>query len=96
MSETLIKIIEEKQKSIDDLLEGNKKLIERAAKVFKQNEELFESMAKLLDFPISQNNMSDKEWQQYGTLYQEVRHQMWEAGYCLQCYNFICECDGLD
>ena len=49
MSEALTRVIDEQQKRIDDLLEGNKKLIERSARVFKQNDELFEAMARLLD-----------------------------------------------
>ena len=52
MSEALNRVIEEQQKRIDDLLEGNKNLIERSARVFKQNEDLFEAMAKLLDYDL--------------------------------------------
>jgi len=36
MTEALNRVIEEQQKRIDDLLEGNKKLTERAANVLKK------------------------------------------------------------
>ena len=94
--EALTRVIEEQQKRIDDLLEGNKKLIERSANVFKKNEELFEAMARLLDVGLTPNNITQKQWQEYATHWNEVRHQMWEAGYCLHCYNFVCQCDELE
>ena len=95
MSEALNRVIEEQQKRIDDLLEGNKKLIERSARVFKQNEELFEAMAKLLDYDLPSDNITDKQWAGYCSLKHEVRMQMIDAGYCVRCYNFMvhCECD---
>jgi hypothetical protein len=95
MSEALNRVIEEQQKRIDDLLEGNKKLIERSARVFKQNEELFEAMAKLLDYDLPSDNITDKQWADYCSLKHEVRMQMIDAGYCVRCYNFMvhCECD---
>jgi len=95
MSEALNRVIEEQQKRIDDLLEGNKNLIERSARVFKQNEELFEAMAKLLDYDLPSDNITDKQWADYCSLKHEVRMQMIDAGYCVRCYNFMihCECD---
>jgi hypothetical protein len=95
MSEALNRVIEEQQKRIDDLLEGNKKLIERSARVFKQNEELFEAVAKLIDFRMNYDKWEDKQREAYGSLRHEVRMQMIEAGYCVTCYNFMahCECD---
>jgi len=95
MSEALNRVIEEQQKRIDDLLEGNKKLIERSARVFKQNEELFEAVAKLIDFRMNYDKWEDKQREAYGSLRHEARMQMIEAGYCVTCYNFMahCECD---
>ena len=95
MSEALNRVIEEQQKRIDDLLEGNKKLIERSARVFKQNEELFEAVAKLIDFRMNYDKWEDKQREAYGSLRHKVRMQMIEAGYCVTCYNFMahCECD---
>jgi hypothetical protein len=98
MSEALNRVIEEQQKRIDDLLEGNKKLIERSARVFKQNEELFEAMARFWDADLpSDTDIKEgtNKAKQYNHLKWEARMQMIEAGYCVRCYNFMvhCECD---
>lgn len=95
MTEALNRVIAEQQKRIDDLLESNKRLIERAANVFKKNDELFESVARLIDFRMDYDKWEDKQREAYGSLRHEVRMQMIEAGYCVTCYNFMahCECD---
>ena len=92
---SLDRVIAEQQKKIDDLTEGNKKLIERASNVFKKNDELFESVARLIDFRMDYDKWEDKQREAYGSLRHEVRMQMIEAGYCVTCYNFMahCECD---
>lgn len=94
---SLDRVIAEQQKKIDDLTEANKKLSERAANVFKQNEELFESFARLIDFRMDfdEHKWEDKKREAYCSLRHEVRMQMIEAGYCVTCYNFMahCECD---
>lgn len=93
---SLERIIAEQQKKIDDLTEGNKKLIERSARVFKQNEELFEAFARFLDADLPKdidNIEGTNVFKHYQHCRQEVRFQMIDAGYCLRCYNFICECD---
>jgi len=95
MSEALNRVIEEQQKRIDDLLVSNKNLIDRAENIFKKNDELFESVARLIDFRIKTDGWTDKEREHYGSLKHEVRMQMVEAGYCVHCYNWMnfCECD---
>ena len=95
MSEALTRVIDEQQKRIDDLLATNKSLINRAESIFKKNDELFESVARLIDFRFKTDGWSDKEREHYGSLKHEVRMQMIEAGYCVTCYNFMahCECD---
>ena len=92
---SLDRVIAEQQKKIDDLTEANKKLIERAANLFKKNDELFESVARLIDFRMDYDKWEDKQREAYGSLRHEVRMQMIEAGYCVTCYNFMahCECD---
>ena len=93
---SLERIIAEQQKKIDDLTEGNKKLIERSANVFKRNDELFEAWARFYDadLPTDVDNRDGTEvFKRYHSLKHEVRMQMGDAGYCLRCYNFICECD---
>jgi len=95
MSDALNRVIEEQQKRIDDLLVSNKNLIDRAENIFKKNDELFESVARLIDFRIKTDGWTDKEREHYGSLKHEVRMQMVEAGYCVHCYNWMnfCECD---
>jgi len=95
---SLDRVIAEQQKKIDDLTEGNKKLIERAANVFKQNEELFEAFSRLLDAQLPTQEQIDSKHpvaKIYHDLRHEARMQMIEAGYCVNCYNFMvsCECD---
>jgi succinate dehydrogenase/fumarate reductase flavoprotein subunit len=94
---SLDRVIAEQQKKIDDLTEANKKLIERAANVFKKNDELFEAVARLIDFRMDfdEHKWEDKKREVYCSLRHEVRMQMIEAGYCVTCYNFMahCECD---
>jgi hypothetical protein len=93
MSEALTRVIDEQQKRIDDLLEG--KLIERAANVFKKNDDLFEEVAKLIDCRITPDGLPEKEWEAYRSQRHEVRMAMIEAGYCVTCYNWMahCECE---
>ncbi len=95
MTEALNRVIAEQQKRIDDLLQSNKRLIESAANVFKKNDELFEAVARLIDFRMDYDKWEDKQREAYGSLRHEVRMQMIEAGYCVTCYNFMahCECD---
>jgi hypothetical protein len=66
-----------------------------------KKEELFEAMARFLDTPVpppplpflDQKEDSNDVFYLYHTLKHEVRIKMGEAGYCLRCYNFKCECD---
>jgi succinate dehydrogenase/fumarate reductase flavoprotein subunit len=94
---SLDRVIAEQQKKIDDLTEANKKLIERAANLFKKNDELFEAVARLIDFRMDfdEHKWEDKKREAYCSLRHKVRMQMIEAGYCVTCYNFMahCECD---
>ncbi len=72
------------------MTEANKKLIERAANLFKKNDELFEAVARLIDFRMDfdEHKWEDKKREAYCSLRHEVRMQMIEAGYCVTCYNF--------
>ena len=93
---SLERIIAEQQKKLDDLTEDYKNLIERSARVFKQNEDLFEVWARLWDanLPTDKDKKEGTSYlKHYYRLRHEVRMQMGEAGYCMRCYNFICECD---
>jgi exonuclease VII large subunit len=93
---SLERIIAEQQQKIDDLTIGNKKLIERAANVFKRNSDLFEVWARFLDADHPTQEQIDEGHsisKIYFDLRHEVRMQMMEAGYCLRCYEFICQCE---
>ena len=61
----------------------------------KQNDELFEAVARLIDFRMDYDKWEEGQMKAYGSLRHEVRMQMIEAGYCVTCYNFMahCECD---
>ena len=89
MTEALNRVIAEQQKRIDDLTEGNKKRSERAANVFKRNDDLFEEVAKLIDCRISPDGLKRSEWEAYRSQRHEVRMHMIEAGYCVTCYNWM-------
>lgn len=96
MTEALNRVIAEQQTRIDQLLEGNKKLIERSARVFKQKEELFEAWAKLwdADWPTDKDTEEGTpKFVRYHDLRTIVRREMQEAGFCMTCYSFICECE---
>lgn len=96
MTEALNRVIAEQQKRIDDLTEGNKKLIERSARVFKQNHELFEAWARLWDADLpndKDNEEGTSKFVKYYDLRLDVRRHMQEAGFCMMCYDFICQCE---
>ena len=92
MSEALIRVIAEQQNIID----GLKANIEASSRIstqeFKRREELFEAWAKLLHFDIT-GNATDEQWAKFSKIRHECRMQMINNGYCLLCYNFVCECD---
>lgn len=90
MSATFERVIAEQQKEIDrqqNLIEAQNKTL---STMWAQHSELFEAIAKLLDASISGDENTIKR---YHALRHEARMQMLGTGYCLRCYNFICECD---
>jgi hypothetical protein len=89
MSEALERVIAEQQKKIDHqsgLLEIQMKSLNT---VFSRHSELFESFARLIDVDVP-----DDVSKEYRRLRQTCRFGMLEAGYCMTCYNFVCECEG--
>ena len=86
---SLERVIADQQKTIDHLNERLDSAHKTLNTMWTQHNELFESFARLIDsdIPVS-----------VGTEYRKLRHecrvQMLEAGYCMTCYNFVCECDG--
>ena len=86
---SLERVIADQQITIDHLNERLDSAHKTLNTMWTQHNELFESFARLIDsdIPVS-----------VGTEYRKLRHecrvQMREAGYCLTCYNFVCECEG--
>lgn len=95
MSEALTRVIAEQQQIIDGLKMQIEAANKGANQAFKRHEELFEAWARFLDADIpkcSPDPQSDV-FKSFMDLRHEVRMQMMESGYCLRCYNFVCECD---
>lgn len=92
MSAVLERIIAEQQEKIDQLLGDIKRSIDDAATVYTRHDELFEAIARLIDYDLP-TEPTDQHWSRFCKLRHEVRMQMLDTGYCLRCYNFICECD---
>lgn len=88
----LERVIAEQQEKIDWLTGDLKRAHETAETLWTRHNELFEAIARLLDYdyPI---NPTEQQWSQFCKLQHEVRMQMRDTGYCLRCYNFVCECD---
>jgi len=91
MSEALTRVIAEQQAEIDRL----RKQLESANKdlntVFTRHDELFEAFARLLAASVPDKNNAEA-MAFYNRLRLECRIQMAEAGYCMWCHNFECEC----
>ena len=88
MSEALTRVIEEQQATVDALRKQLDSAHETLNTMWTQHEELFGYFARLLDAPPPGHDVA------YNKLRHQCRLQMLEAGYCMTCYNFICECDG--
>ena len=96
MSKALEQVIAEQQKTIDGLKASIDAANRGAAQSFQRHEELFEAWARFLDADLptqEQRDSGHSVFQIYADLRHEVRMQMMESGYCLRCYNFVCECD---
>jgi hypothetical protein len=96
MSKALERVIEEQQKQIDQLRAALSQNTESSAKMWKQHEELFETLAQFLDADCPIDRSKVDEAKAYLKLRHEVRLTVLNSGYCLRCYNFICECDDYD
>jgi hypothetical protein len=49
-------------------------------------------MARLIDCDLP-SDPTEEQWTRFCKLRHNVRMQMLDTGYCLRCYNFVCECD---
>lgn len=92
MSEALERVIAEQQKEIDHLKRVSDGYCKSLDTVFTQHNKLFESIGRMVDsFPSA--NDTDDERKRYHKLACDVRIGLLEAGFCLGCYSFMCECD---
>lgn len=96
MSEALERVIAEQQAHIDHMKSVIDSQQNRTNTVFTRHGELFESFARLLDAEIPKCSPDQKGdvFEAYRKLRHDARMQMMDAGYCLHCYNFVCECEG--
>jgi|JI10StandDraft_1071094.scaffolds.fasta_scaffold338057_4 hypothetical protein len=93
MSEALERVIAEQQTKIDQLTAEVTRGHETLNTIWTKHNDLFESFARLIyaHIPDSTDHGDPKNFRR---LRQTCRVMMLEAGYCMTCYNFICECDG--
>lgn len=96
MSEALERVIAEQQKTIDHLNERIDSALKTLSTMWTRHNELFESFARLTDaeIPKCSPDPNADTTKEYRRLRHSCRLMMLEAGYCMTCYNFICECDG--
>ncbi len=92
MSEALERVIAEQQANIDQMREIIASQQKDLKTVFTRHEELFHAFATLLDADVPDKSDHAK-WKAYHEMRWAARLKMVEAGYCVHCYNFICECE---
>lgn len=92
MSNALERVIAEQQEKIDWLTGDLKRANETAGTLWTRHNELFEAIARLLDCDLP-SEPTEQQWVEFCRLRHTLRRQMLDTGYCLSCYNFVCECD---
>lgn len=93
MSAALERVIAEQQKTIDQLTKIVESGHETLNTMWTKHNELFEAFARLIDF-AAPHPEKEFDYKAYNNLRHECRLQMLETGYCMTCYNFVCECEG--
>lgn len=88
----LERVIAEQQEKIDWLTGDLKRAHETSETLWTRHNGLFEAIARLLDYDLP-IDPTEQHWTQFSKLRHAVRMQMLDTGYCLHCYNFVCECD---
>ena len=96
MSAALERVIAEQQAHIDHMQKVIANQQRDLTTVFTRHEELFKAWAMLLDarIPKCSPDVTEDVFKAYRKLHHEARLCMMNAGYCLTCHNFICECEG--
>jgi len=90
---SLERVIADQQATIDSLKNQIERGNETLNTIWTQHNELFESFARLLDASIPKDDELFKI-DSYRNLRHDCRMKMIGVGYCLTCYNFVCECEG--
>ena len=92
MSSALERVIAEQQESIDNLKAQLESAQKSSAHVWKQHEELFETLAKFLDADIPLDRSDVDRAKAYLKQRHELSLAVLDCGYCLRCRDFICHC----
>lgn len=91
MSQALERVIAEQQQNLDHLQKLNDSYCKDLETVFKRHDALFATIGRLVDsFPSA--NDTDEERKRYHKIACEARIGLMEAGFCMGCYCFMCEC----
>ena len=90
MTAALERVIAEQQTKIDQLTAEVTRGHKTLSTMWNKHGELFECFARLVDAHIPDST----DQKNFRRLRQTCRVQMLEAGYCMTCYNFVCECEG--
>lgn len=93
MSQALERVIAEQQSTIDHLKQQFESGHKTLNTMWTKHSELFEAFARLIDADLPDGSDYAK-LEAYRKLRYECRLQMLETGYCMTCYNFVCECEG--
>ena len=93
MSAALERVIAEQQATIDHLKGEVTRGHETLNTMWTKHNDLFDSFARLVDADIPDGS-DYANLEAYRKLRHECRLQMLETGYCMTCYNFVCECEG--
>jgi len=92
MSEALERVIAEQQATIDRLKKQVESGYETLNTIWTKHNELFDDFARLVDADVPKDDQP-LQIDAYRRLRHACRLQMLEAGYCMTCYNFVCECE---
>jgi hypothetical protein len=92
MSEALERVIAEQQATIDRLKKQVESGYETLNTIWTKHNKLFDDFARLVDADIPKDDQP-LQIDAYRRLRHACRLQMLEAGYCMTCYNFVCECE---
>lgn len=93
MSEALERVIATQQKEIDRLTAEVTRGHETLNTIWTKHNDLFDNFARLVDMGLPKDDQLHKI-DEYRRLKHACRLEMLEAGYCMTCYNFNCECEG--